>query len=190
VVTGQKSAAVVLFTLIDQNADEAAIRAVMADRTSELPKYFFVEDEINGLGYTFLQADKVEQAITMFRINVELFPSRGTSTTAWARRCCAPARPTRRWPCTSARWSSTRTTPTAGTPWPSSAAPPDRCSAGILPALWRGHLAASGHPACLRCRVGILLALSLGILPTLASPYDAGCARVVAHASSTEFHDG
>jgi tetratricopeptide (TPR) repeat protein len=74
VVTGRKSAAVVLFTLIDQNADEAAIRAVIADRTSESPKYFFVEDEINGLGYTFLQADKVEQAIELFRINVELFP--------------------------------------------------------------------------------------------------------------------
>jgi glyoxylase-like metal-dependent hydrolase (beta-lactamase superfamily II) len=74
VVTGLKSAAVVLFTLIDQDADEAAIRAVIADRTSESPKYFFVENEINGLGYTFLQADKVEQAVEMFRINVELFP--------------------------------------------------------------------------------------------------------------------
>ncbi len=73
-VTGQQAAATVLFALIDQGADEAAVRAVVADRSSTSPKYFFVENEINGYGYFFLQDDKVEQAIRMFRINVELFP--------------------------------------------------------------------------------------------------------------------
>jgi tetratricopeptide (TPR) repeat protein len=73
-VTGQQSAARVLFDLIDQGADDAAIRTVVADRTSDSPKYFFIEADINAYGYAFLQNDKVEQAITMFRINVELFP--------------------------------------------------------------------------------------------------------------------
>jgi tetratricopeptide (TPR) repeat protein len=73
-VTGQLAAATVLFELIDQGDDEAAIRAVLDDRSSASPKYFFIENDINGYGYFFLQQDKVEQAITMFRINVELFP--------------------------------------------------------------------------------------------------------------------
>ncbi len=73
-VTGQQSAARALYDLINQSADEAAIRAVVDDRTSASPKYFFIEDEINGYGYAFLQNDKVEQAVKLFRINVELFP--------------------------------------------------------------------------------------------------------------------
>ncbi|PWB74468.1 MAG: hypothetical protein C3F15_07855 [Holophagae bacterium] len=73
-VTGQLAAASVLSELIDQGSDEAAIRAVIDDRSSASPKYFFIENDINGYGYFFLQQDKVEQAITMFRINVELFP--------------------------------------------------------------------------------------------------------------------
>jgi glyoxylase-like metal-dependent hydrolase (beta-lactamase superfamily II) len=73
-VTGQQSAARVLYELIDQGADDAAIHAVVSDRTSDSPRYFFIEADINAFGYAFLQNDKVEQAITMFRINVELFP--------------------------------------------------------------------------------------------------------------------
>jgi len=73
-VTGQLAAATVLFDLIDKGADEAAVRAVVDDRSSTSPKYFFIENDINGYGYFLLQQDKVEPAIRMFRINVELFP--------------------------------------------------------------------------------------------------------------------
>ncbi|HPA82838.1 MAG TPA: tetratricopeptide repeat protein, partial [Thermoanaerobaculales bacterium] len=73
-VTDQLAAATVLFELIDQGAGDTAIRAVVDDRTSDSPKYFFIENDINGYGYFLLQQDKVEQAVKLFRINVELFP--------------------------------------------------------------------------------------------------------------------
>ena len=73
-VSGQESAARTLSTMIENGSDEPAIREVVADRDSESPAYFFVEAEINGYGYAFLQRDMVEEAVELFRINVELFP--------------------------------------------------------------------------------------------------------------------
>jgi tetratricopeptide (TPR) repeat protein len=74
VTSGQESAARTLYALIEDGADDKAIRDVLADRDSQSPEYFFVEAEINGYGYVFLQRDMVEQAVELFRINVELFP--------------------------------------------------------------------------------------------------------------------
>jgi len=73
-VSGQTSAARTLYEMIGDGADEAAIREVLADRDSESPTYFFVESEINGYGYVFLQREMVEKAVELFRLNVELFP--------------------------------------------------------------------------------------------------------------------
>ena len=73
-VSGQASGARTLYTMIEEGADEAAIRAVVADRDSDSPEHFFIENEINGYGYAFLQRDMVEEAVALFRINVELFP--------------------------------------------------------------------------------------------------------------------
>jgi tetratricopeptide (TPR) repeat protein len=73
-VTDQESAAVVLYDLIDEGADEKKILNVVAQRDEEKPSHYFIESQINGYGYRFLQAEKVEQAARMFRINVELFP--------------------------------------------------------------------------------------------------------------------
>jgi glyoxylase-like metal-dependent hydrolase (beta-lactamase superfamily II) len=73
-VSGQESAARALSTMLEDGADEAAVREVVADRDSESPGYFFVESEINGYGYAFLQRDMVDEAVELFRINVELFP--------------------------------------------------------------------------------------------------------------------
>jgi len=74
VVSRQESAARTVYTLIEQGADGAAIREVLAQRSSESPSYFFIEGEFNGYGYAFLQRNQVEQAIELFRINVELYP--------------------------------------------------------------------------------------------------------------------
>ncbi len=73
-VTDQASAARTIFTLLDEGADEGAIRRVVADRDSESSEYFFMETEINAYGYGFMQQDKIDNAIAMFRINAELFP--------------------------------------------------------------------------------------------------------------------
>lgn len=72
--TDQEPAAVALYELIDQGAEGSAIRQLVAQRQSETPTHFFLEGQINGYGYRFLQAEKVAEATTMFRINVELFP--------------------------------------------------------------------------------------------------------------------
>ena len=72
--SGQASAARTVFELLGEGADEEAIRRVLADRDSESPGYFFFEAEFNAYGYAFLQQDRVDEAITMFEINVELFP--------------------------------------------------------------------------------------------------------------------
>ena len=71
-ITGQPSAARTLYTLFYEGADETAIQEVLANNGS--PGYFFSEAEINAYGYIFLQQEKVDNAIRMFRINVDLYP--------------------------------------------------------------------------------------------------------------------
>jgi len=73
-VTKQESAADRLYTLIDQGADDSAIRQVLDGRDAKPARYFFQEPELNASGYRFFQADRLPQAIAMFRLNVELFP--------------------------------------------------------------------------------------------------------------------
>ncbi len=73
-VTGQESAADRLYALIDEGADESAIRQVLAERDAKPAKYYFLEAELNAAGYRFFQEDRLPQAIALFRLNVELFP--------------------------------------------------------------------------------------------------------------------
>ena len=73
-VTKQESAADQLYALIDSGAPESAIRDVLAARDVKPAKYYFLEDQINYSGYRFLQENKDAQAVSMFRINVELYP--------------------------------------------------------------------------------------------------------------------
>ncbi len=75
VTTGLRNGASALFSLVEAGAPEEQVRAVMADRGSKTPKYYFLEREINGRAYFFLQQQKkVPEAVRMFRINAELFP--------------------------------------------------------------------------------------------------------------------
>jgi glyoxylase-like metal-dependent hydrolase (beta-lactamase superfamily II) len=74
VVSRQQSAARVIYTLLDESAQQTAVDDVVADHDSPSPDHFFIESEFNAYGYALLQRDKVDEAITMFRINVELFP--------------------------------------------------------------------------------------------------------------------
>lgn len=74
-VTHQQSAAVALYDLLEAGADEAEIRSLLAQRGAASPTHFFLEGQINGFGYRFLQQEKAPQAVAMFRINVELFPA-------------------------------------------------------------------------------------------------------------------
>jgi len=79
--TGLRNGASALFALVEAGAPEEQVRAVVADRGSKSPKYYFLEREINGRGYFFLQQQKrVPEAVKVFRVNVELFPA---SWNAW-----------------------------------------------------------------------------------------------------------
>ena len=73
-ITNQASAARTLFTLLGEDADEAAIIEVLADRESASPAYSFSEAEFNAYGYAFLQQNRVDKAIKIFKINAELYP--------------------------------------------------------------------------------------------------------------------
>ena len=73
-VTGQASAARALFLLLDEGADEAAVRDLIADCESESPSYFYLEPEFNAYGYAFLQQGRVDEATRIFETNVRLFP--------------------------------------------------------------------------------------------------------------------
>lgn len=73
--TGLRNGATALFALVEAGAPEEQVRAVVADRGSSAPKYYFLEREVNARGYSFLQQQKkVPEALRMFRINAELFP--------------------------------------------------------------------------------------------------------------------
>ncbi len=74
--TGLRNGASELFALVEAGAPEEQVRAVVADRGSKSPKYYFLEREVNGRGYFFLQQRKrVPEAVKMFRVNAELFPA-------------------------------------------------------------------------------------------------------------------
>ena len=73
-VTKQASAAEKLYALVDSGASEADVRAVLDDRDKKQGQFFFSEAEINTKGYRFLGDGKVDQAITMFKLNSKLYP--------------------------------------------------------------------------------------------------------------------
>ncbi len=72
--SGQASAARTVFELLGEGAGDNAISQVLADRESESPGYFYFEAEFNAYGYAFIQQDRIDEAVRMFEINVELFP--------------------------------------------------------------------------------------------------------------------
>ncbi len=74
VITDQASAARALFTLLSEEAGDAEILEVLADRDNPSSSYFYSETEFNAYGYALLQQEKVDEAITMFKINTELYP--------------------------------------------------------------------------------------------------------------------
>lgn len=73
-VTGQQDAAGRIFTLIDEGAAESAVREVIDARGAKPARYYYQEPSLIALGYRFLQAGKVPQAVAMFKTAVAIFP--------------------------------------------------------------------------------------------------------------------
>jgi glyoxylase-like metal-dependent hydrolase (beta-lactamase superfamily II) len=72
--TNQLSGAQALFDLIESGADEVAIDQVLDQKNADNPTHYFIEADVNRLGYRFLQTERPEQAVQLFRINAKLFP--------------------------------------------------------------------------------------------------------------------
>jgi len=73
-VTKTESGGARLHDLIAAGSPEPAIWQVIADRGAKPARYFFLEAEINQFGYQFMQEGKLQQAISILKANVELFP--------------------------------------------------------------------------------------------------------------------
>jgi tetratricopeptide repeat protein len=73
-VSGQMSAAQAMFRALEQEADQPGLQDILAQFGADDSEYFFMEGEINGHAYRFLQTQRAEQAVAMFRINVDLYP--------------------------------------------------------------------------------------------------------------------
>ena len=59
---------------IEQRLRGAGAPASAVERDAAHRAHFFLEPDINGWGYRFMQEDRPSEAAVIFRINVELFP--------------------------------------------------------------------------------------------------------------------
>ena len=73
-LVGGQSAADVLETVLDEENLESATATYHEMLAQRGEKYFFDENQINALGYRLIGQDRLDEAIAVFRINVELFP--------------------------------------------------------------------------------------------------------------------
>ena len=71
----KKSLANSLFEVIDNNGIDAGLAHFEKSRDSAT--YSLKENEMNNVGYRFLQAGKVKEAIAVFQLNVASFPESG-----------------------------------------------------------------------------------------------------------------
>ena len=79
------SIAQVIRRTVDAEGIEAAVKQYRGLRQNQLDAYDFGEPELNTLGYALLRGKKVKEAIEVFKLNVEVYHSASTPTTAWAK---------------------------------------------------------------------------------------------------------
>ena len=70
----KKSIAETLFVAVKQNGIESALRQYRDLKREQFDSYSFAENELNSLGYQLLNMQKVEEAIEIFKLNVEAYP--------------------------------------------------------------------------------------------------------------------
>ncbi|MDP4176666.1 MAG: DUF3471 domain-containing protein, partial [Bacteroidota bacterium] len=71
--TVQKSLVQIMWKTLEQEGTESAIKK-FRDLKVKKNEYAYSEGEINRLGYNLLSANKVDQAIEIFKLNTEEFP--------------------------------------------------------------------------------------------------------------------
>lgn len=61
--------------IIQNEGIEAGVKAYRELKEKESGKYDFGEEQLNMLGYFFLQEEEIEKALAIFKLNVEAFPN-------------------------------------------------------------------------------------------------------------------
>ncbi len=72
--TGEESASEALAALIEEKGTKAAVAAIKAEHGKLPAKYYFLEAELNRLGYRYLGDERYEEAIAVFAINLDVYP--------------------------------------------------------------------------------------------------------------------
>jgi glyoxylase-like metal-dependent hydrolase (beta-lactamase superfamily II) len=73
-VTGAESASAALASMIEERGLKDAMAAFKAERAKGTDRYYFLEDGFNSLGYGYLNEEKYDEAIAIFKLNMELYP--------------------------------------------------------------------------------------------------------------------
>jgi pentatricopeptide repeat protein len=72
--TGAVSAATALGDMVEEMGIDKAVDKIRAAHVNESRDYFFLEADINQLGYRFMNQELMPEAIAVFKLNVEFFP--------------------------------------------------------------------------------------------------------------------
>jgi len=74
-ITGAESAAAALARAIDARGTEQAMAEIRAAHASGAGNLYFLEHELNALGYQYLNQQKLDQALAVLELNAELYPA-------------------------------------------------------------------------------------------------------------------
>jgi glyoxylase-like metal-dependent hydrolase (beta-lactamase superfamily II)/TolA-binding protein len=73
-ITGAQSVTTALATLTEEIGLDAAISKIMAEHAAGSGKYFFLEGDLNRMGYGYIGEDKYDEAEAVFKLNVDMYP--------------------------------------------------------------------------------------------------------------------
>lgn len=73
-VTDAESASAALASMIEEKGLKDAIAAIKAKRAEGSDGYYFLEGGFNALGYSYLNEEHYDEAIEVFKLNVEMYP--------------------------------------------------------------------------------------------------------------------
>jgi glyoxylase-like metal-dependent hydrolase (beta-lactamase superfamily II) len=73
-ITGSTSASNALADKIDESGVKTAVEEIMAEHEREPGKYYFLEVEFNRLGYRYLGEERYDEAMAVFKVNVDMHP--------------------------------------------------------------------------------------------------------------------
>lgn len=69
-----ESAAQAMEKAIEESGIEAAVRKYHAMKAEKDAKYYFGENDFNALGYRLMGSGKIDEAIEVFKLNIDAFP--------------------------------------------------------------------------------------------------------------------